>query len=273
MVSCLGNRNVYSKSKFGTIKINVATGGRLMENLMKQYLGNQYDKNPLINFCNYWMRLSEGRGDSFRKSHDMDCIYFDGDLRADTLISPWTPVKWVVDYFNAEYDLHVVKRAKDHDDVNYYIKLLRDDCHAYLPPNHLLTKLLYELLELCEERCNYILLPKREMNCDRYALYENGEKKWLYDFVPATLYHIFEPDTLGKYFDEELSAKEWVERECLQMGFVDNVISQDCVYPLIKGLHPKDGKWLVEEDEIQQALQYMIRLLRCRLVALDERER
>lgn len=240
-----------------------------MENMMKQYLGKQYDKNPLKNFCNYWIRLSEGQGEEYRKTHDLDCMYFHGDLRADTLISPWTPVKWVVDFFNKEYDLRVVKRAKDKADVNYYIKLLRDDLDAYLPPNHRLTKLLYELLGLCEKRCNYMLLPNRDMNCERYAFDVGGEKKWIYDFVPATLYYIFESQVFGKYFDEALSAKAWVERECLQMGFENGEIAQENVIPLVAGLHPKDGKWLTSEAEIEEALCYMIRFLRERSSKLE----
>lgn len=240
-----------------------------MENMMKQYLGKQYDNNSLKNFCNYWIRLSEGQGEEFRKTHDMDCMYFHGDLRADTLISPWTPVKWVVDFFNAKYGLRVVKRAKDREDVNYYIKLLRDDLDAYLPPNHELVKLLYELLSLCEQRCNYILLPDRNMNCERYVFDDHGEKKWIYDFVPATLYYIFKPDVFGKYFYESLSAEAWVERECLQMGFENGEIAQENVIPLFDGLHPKDGKWLTLEDEIRAALLYMIRFLKERLSILE----
>lgn len=237
-----------------------------MENLMKKYLKDDYCNNHLKNYCRYWMRLSEGKGDDeeFRKTHDLDCMYFNGNLKADTLISPWTPVKWVADYFNAEYDLHFYKRAKDHEDINHYLKLLEDDCDAYLPSDHILTGLLYELLSLCEERCNYILLPDSEMNCARYMMEINDEKIWLYDFVPATLYHIFEQDTLGRFFDDELSAEEWVKREGLEMGFKEGIISQDTVLPLIQGLEPKNGKWLTQEDEIRQALQYMISFLKKR---------
>ena len=64
--------------------------------------------------------------------------------------------------------------------------------------------------------------------------------------------------------DDELPAEEWVKREGLEMGFKDGIISQDTVLPLIQGLEPKNGKWLTQEDEIRQALQYMISFLKNR---------
>ena len=64
--------------------------------------------------------------------------------------------------------------------------------------------------------------------------------------------------------DDERTAEEWVKREGLVMGFKDGIISQDTVLPLIQGLEPKNGKWLTQEDEIRQALQYMISFLKNR---------
>ena len=74
----------------------------MIMNMMKQYLGNEYSENHLRNFCLYWMKAAGGRGDEWRKENDLDCLYFDGDLRADTLMSAWTPIKWVADSLNRD---------------------------------------------------------------------------------------------------------------------------------------------------------------------------
>lgn len=216
------------------------------------------------------MRTLEGSGDEWRKENDLDCLYFNGDLRADTLMSAWTLVKWVADFFNKENGMKFYKKAKDKEDKYYYIRLLAEDRDKYLPPEHFLTMLLNDFLELAEQRCNYILLPDRRMNPERYKLSANGENLWLFDEVPATLFHIFQPDTLGKYFNGDITAEEWIKREHLEMGFYKRKISQDNVIPfMIEGLLPQDAKWMTEEYEIKQTLEYMIRFLRCRYIVLD----
>ncbi|MCR4839237.1 MAG: hypothetical protein K5897_09960 [Eubacterium sp.] len=133
------------------------------KNMMKEYLGDLYTDDHLRNFCLYWMKALKGSGDEWRRKNDLDCLYFGGDLRADTLMSAWTPIKWVADCLNRKYDMKFYKRAKDREDPDHYLKLLADDRDAYLP-EHELTKLLDRFLELAEERCNYILLPDRDMN-------------------------------------------------------------------------------------------------------------
>ncbi len=58
----------------------------MSENMMKKYLENKYSENHIINYINYWM-------DSYEKpraENDIDCLYFAGDLRADTIFSVWT---------------------------------------------------------------------------------------------------------------------------------------------------------------------------------------
>lgn len=257
-----------------------------MKNMMKQYLGENYSNNHLRNFCLYWMRASKGSGDEWRKRNDLDCLYFKGDLRADTLMSAWTPIKWVADCLNSEYDMKFYKRAEDKEDPNHYLKLLADDRDAYLPPKHELTKLLDRFLELAEQRCNYILLPDRAMNCGRYKTYVNGEEVWLFDEVPAMLYHLFDKEWFGQYFEKrkryykeksadiddlEIDAVGWVKRECLECGFEDGIIDQAHVLPLLKNLPVDAAKWMTEEEEIKEALVYMINLLEARQMAYQNR--
>lgn len=232
------------------------------KNMMQEYLGEQYTNNHLRNFCLYWLKAAEGSGDEWRKKNDMDCLYFNGDLWADTLMSPWTPVKWVANFLNKEYKIKFCKQPK-------YIKMLADDRDAYLPPKHELVKLLDEFLELAEQRCNYILLPDRKMNTARYSSVINGKYTWLYDEVPVTLYYIFEKEALGRFFKDEDDVKAWIKREKLEMGFEAGMINQENVRPLFPGLHPGEPKYLTEEKEIKEALLYMIDFLRKRKEALE----
>ena len=268
---------------------------RIMRNMMKEYLWNDYSDNHLKNFCLYWMKGRETEPeyakyedsedfrkdyDEWRKKNDLDCLYFDGDLRADTLMSAWTPISWVANCLNREYGMKFCKSATD--DPNHYLRLLAEDRDAYLPPKHELVQLLDRFLELAELRCNYILLPDREMNRARYNCEIKGiGRVWLYDEVPPMLYHLFDEEWFGKYFgktDSEsgvesvqiLDAVKWVKRERLEVGFRDGIIDQDHVIPLLKNLHPGKGKKLKEEAEITEALTYMINLLEARMNAMEK---
>ncbi len=253
-----------------------------MRNMMKAYLGNDYSDNHLRNFCLYWMKGRETkprweateeckeRFDVWRRKNDLDCLYFGGDLRADTLMSAWTPISWVANCLNREYDIKFYKFATD-DDPNHYLKLLADDRDAYLPPKHELVQLLDRFLELAELRCNYILLPDRAMNRARYNCEVAGiGRVRLYDEVPPMLYHLFDEEWFGKYFDQQsLDPVKWVKRERLETGFCDGIIDQNHVIPLIKDLHPGKGKSLRKETEIREALTYMINLLETRMKAME----
>lgn len=236
-----------------------------MENKMKEYLGSEYSNDHLRNFCLYWMKARKGRGDAWRKKNDLDCLYFDGDLRADTLMSAWTPVKWVADCLNSEYDMKFYKRAKDKEDPYHYLKLLFDDRDAYLPRGHELVRLLDRFLELAELRCNYILLPDRRMNTARYKICIDGEEKWLFDEVPVMLCHLFDEKWFGRYFDENgMEATAWIKRERLEHGFYDGICDREHVIPLLKDLPAGEAKWLTDESEIKEALTYMVRFLELR---------
>lgn len=245
-----------------------------MKNMMKEYLRDEYTENYLKNFCLYWIKASQGSGDEWRKNNDLDCLYFDGDLRADTLMSAWTPLKWVVDCLNRKNGFKIYKEAKYKKDPLYYIKLLVEEGDEYLPPEHELVILLNRFLELAEKRCNYFLLEDRRMNPARYRIFINGEKVYLFDEVPAMLNHIFNKDSLGRFFlDKDGKVDEsfvvsWIKREHLEMGFEKGKIEQEKVVPLIPELKSEEAKWLTDEEEIKEALKYMISFLEKRLNVL-----
>ena len=109
----------------------------MLENKMKTYLGENYSGNSIRNFLKYWQMPSEPR-----EENDLDCIYLDGDLNADTLISFWTPPKWVLKILNPDEVFY--KTDLNSDDPHYYRKKLENDLDNYLPQDDELTKLIYK---------------------------------------------------------------------------------------------------------------------------------
>ncbi|MBP3810724.1 MAG: hypothetical protein ILA15_08385 [Clostridiales bacterium] len=186
-----------------------------------------------------------GQYDEWRVENDLDCLYYDGNLKADTLMSAWTPIKWVADCINRNSG----KRFWKPNERNGYdlsdLELLVADREKYLPSDNEMVMLLDTFLELAELPCNYILLPDREMNNKRYTFSEEPRIQF-FDEVPATLYNLWEKD-----------------------GFRSGVIGQEQVIPLIPGLHPSQGKWLYDKKEIKAALYYMVRLLSQRKQRLE----
>lgn len=243
-------------------------------NMMQVYLGDDYSDNHLKNFNRYWLKANSTRPawdgspesraatDEWRKSNDIDCLYYNGDLRADTLMSAFTPIKWVAGFINKGKGIKFVKTEET-------FKLFIERGDELLPSTHELVRLLNRFLELAELPCNYILLPDRHMNNLRYNLEVNGKVKRLFDEVPATLWHVFEKDTLGKFFPDEEAAAEWIRRENLQMGFRDGVVKQSNVIPLIDGLAPGEVLYPVTEAQIRDTLIYMIRFLEARGTVTD----
>ncbi len=245
-----------------------------MKNMMKEYLGNDYTENHLKNFCLYWIKAYKSRdrfssSDEWRKRNDLDCLYYDGDLRADTLMSAWTPIKWVADYINRDSEIAFYKKSRISKDPYHDLKLLANYGDCYLPKENELVELLDRFLELAELKCNFILLPSREMNPARYHCAIGSKEEWSYDEVPVTLAHIFDKNSLGRFFDDNDHAVRWVKREHLEMGFEDDKIDPYHVRPLIRGLAPYTPKWLTEENEIKEALIYMIDFLETRMEAIS----
>jgi len=249
-----------------------------MKNMMREYLGKEYTDNKIKNFCRYWLKASEGEGDEWRAKNDLDCLYFGGDLRADTLMSAWTPIKWVADFVNRENGMRFYKTARDHEDPGHYLKLLNENPDVYLPRKLPIVQLLYRFLELAELRCNYICLPDRDMNTARYRTTINGRDTWLYDEVPVTLSHIFNPASLGRFFpgrDGQVDRGQvtgWVISEHLEMGFQDGVIDVSHVIPYSDSLPADQPRWFNYERELTNMLKYNINFLMARQTELKAEE-
>jgi len=227
-----------------------------MQNKMKEYLGKKYTDNYVNNFLNYWMMPAVPR-----ETNDLDCIYLNGDLNADTLMSAWTPMKWVLKILNPDEKFYKVD--KNGGDRNSYLKKLQKNIDTYLPNEDELVILLYDFLRLAETRANVIRLPDRAMNCERYEKF--------FDEVPATIYHVFEGGLLHKYFQTDENVKKWIRNEKLQMIFTHEIEKAN-IRPLIACLPVKEAKWLSTREEVKEALEEMIFILSKRLEIFEHEE-
>lgn len=228
-----------------------------MKNKMKEYLGQRYTDNYVNNFLNYWMMPLVPR-----ETNDLDCLYLDGDLNADTLMSAWTPMKWVLKILNPNEEFYKVDRYGV--DPHSYLRKLQRKIDEYLPREDELVILLYEFLRLAETRANVIRLPHRGMNCERYEKF--------YDEVPATIYHIFKGGELHKYFRTDENAILWIKEQNLQMIF-DDEIKRENIRPLITCLPIREAKWLGTREEVREALEGMIFILSKRLERFKNEEK
>jgi len=176
---------------------------------------NGYDK---MKFEEY-----EVEYDKFRLKYDSDARYYlellddkVAALRGDTIISFYTPYK------------EMLRRATGytyHKNRNPFDELIakRND-PGFKEVNDKFT----EFVEDYYSKGNFMLLPHREMNADRYRCSQ--------DRIDKSLYECFPGGKLAKYFglNDEMqleSLQEWIKEQNLQIMFEDGVIERDKIIP------------------------------------------
>lgn len=222
----------------------------MIKNEMQSYLKDKYTENPIINFLNYWMEPSEPRA-----KNDLDCLYFNGDLRADTIFSVWTPLKLVLDILNPDDKFY--KEDKYGSDPHRFLKNIRDNIDLYLPQSEKIVEEIYFFAKLAETRANYMIWPSQGINDHRYDKH--------YDQMPPTLYNCFPNGCYFKYFNNEITLNEWIEREHFEMFFFSDIHSRENIKPLITNMKPNEARWLTDKNEIIEMLQNMNEILEERL--------
>ena len=91
------------------------------------------------------MRRNEyenGQYDEWRVDNDLDCLYYDGNLKADTLMSAWTPIKWVADCINRNSGKLFWKPNERNGYDLSDLELLVADREKYLPYDNEMVMLL-----------------------------------------------------------------------------------------------------------------------------------
>jgi len=226
-----------------------------MENKMKTYLGIDYNEtNHIMNWLNYWTKNPHKKGnnyDNWRKENDLDCIYFNGCLYGDTIISMWSIICMAIICINPKQ-----KIKKTYDDITN----IKQNFDLLFPHNDLLCEKLNELAKLAELRQNFMILPKRVMQ-NRGFFYA--------DQMSPTLYQCFEDGRYSKLFDD-ITVKEWVACQKLNIAFIDGVIDREHIKPTIEGLPTnKSIKKSKKRDTVLKLINSSIAFLKDREELFD----
>lgn len=98
---------------------------------------------------------------------------------------------------------------------------------------------------------------------------QNIRYKDSYDQMPPLLYNCFSGRKYRYiFYDNNLNLEEWIRNQKLEMFFYNNEISKEKIKPLIGGIRPNEGKWLIEKNEIIEMLQNYTCILEERLSQL-----
>ena len=223
------------------IRVCSIKGVMMDENMMKKYLGDRYSTNHIINFINYWI---EGY-DKPRALSDLDCLYYDGDLNADTIFSVWTPIKFVLDCLNPKEKFY---KYNKYGNPHKFLFIVKDNLDTLLPRDKEVVQELYRFAELAETRANYFKWPITGINKQRY-----GDD---FDQMPPALYKCFPGGKYSSFFDNDAMVLfQWIEDQKLEDFFIGNSIEQKNIRPLISSMNANESKWLKDEIEILEMLK------------------
>lgn len=230
----------------------------ISENEISENGGKMLLYAPIIQKIKYW-RDYTGTGDFYRSTHDWDCLQVGGNLSADTLISLWLPLRYLLNLYGyaaweawKEYEYKELKpKNKGLKDCSAFLNELVADIENFLPPTEELTLLLSELFRLGQQRCNVVILPYRRWNSQR------GGRPY-YDYVPHFLHDLLNTDS--PLFLQALQA--WIKREKLEMFFMNGKLDKDS----LKDLAGTGAVWKHSPKNIN-----VEKLLRSYIAILEER--
>ncbi len=217
------------------------------ENKMRIYLDSDYDVNNHIrNFLLYWMKPSRPRA-----KNDLDCLYLNGNLNADTIFSVWTPLKMVLEVLNPN------RKFTKKDIADIY-----NNQNQYLNPDYSIVKNFNEFAKYAETKANTMKLPNRKMNNNRYCSFR--------DQMPPTLYNCFEGGKYCTYFDEKYPLNKWIEDEHLQFFFTNiDYSSKNNLIPIISGRLSDQIYYFHTLKEIEEMITNYTQILQARLDEID----
>lgn len=258
----------------------------MSENKLKKYLGDKYTDNPIINFLLYWsigndtcptpkrvfgkeyndLSMEEreklkATKNEWRKMNDLDCIWLDGDLNADTIFSLWTPLKMVLECLT---DKKFYKVDKYSLNPNNHLEDIMKNIDTYLPRGDQLVEELYKLASLASTRANVMRLHNRGMQKRGIEEKIGGQYKIVesfYEQMPRTLYECFDGGEFRnkfkhrEYFKNDNELIEWINSQKLKVFFVESIISKESIKPLIKRMKPYESEWLTNKEELMEMLE------------------
>jgi hypothetical protein len=148
--------------------------------------------------------------DNFRKENDLDCQLTEGNLKADTIISLWLPLRFSLVRLNGYSILNKIGNINNKMDfLNEFIKY---DLQEFLPVNEPVVIKLSELFKRGMKRENVMILPNRTINCERSS-------EPYFDYMPHFLHDCFQGGYFSKYFSNDDELDKWIEIQHLKMFF------------------------------------------------------
>ena len=187
------------------------------------------------------------RHDEYRAKNDLDCKLCGGELRADTIFSLWTPLRFSIFQINGKNynDIKNIAGYEIGKELNF-LEALKDNekISKLLPECHETTKLLSDLFYLGQTKANVMVLPKIGMNSKR------GQKPY-YDYMPHFLHECFKNGDFADNFNSDDDFRVFVKREKLECFFKGDEILQENIIDLagtgdIKNGIPKNINVLLE---------------------------
>lgn len=226
-----------------------------MENKMIAYLSTEYDSdNHVLNFLRYWKKGNR----KSRPKNDMDCIYFSGDLRADTLFSVRTPLNQVLKVYGYS------TRKKSFDE------LIEMTEAVYCREDELLRRLNQFALQ-AEQRCNYFLWQR--VGCDLWPGKGINAKRGVevYDQVPATFYRLFHGEQYSALFEnDDNELRRWIHEQRLEPVFKSGAaLEKQNIRPLIPGMQPCEYRRLTDPGDLLDMLDGYCAVLELRKTLLS----
>ncbi|WP_102264464.1 DUF1413 domain-containing protein [Mesobacillus jeotgali] len=262
------------------------------ENKMMDYLGEKYSDNPIVNYLQYFKQgIHESEislNERWRKENDLDVIWLDGDLNADTIFSVWMPLKMSLQssktypykmkgnkYYPYKDDAYQGKQG-----IIHFLSDIISNIDKYLPRNE--WEELYQFAELASTISNVIRLPDKGRGMQKRGIIEIVDGKQIivdsfYDQIPRTLYECFEGGEFRnkyknrEYFKNDKELKDWILDQDLDILFSNGVISRETIKPLIPRLTASESEWLSDKKDILEMLKQFNKILIFRQEKLDSK--
>lgn len=201
-------------------------------------------------------RLSYKEKDELRLEYDSDAKYYyemvglpkEKALYADTIISFWTLYSSLL---KVEAGWKVFKTSKSLEKLIAMIKTNRRN--DFTKKIRQVNSNIEEFAKICYTKGNYMLLPERKMNNQRYDVTE--------DRIDLTLYECFENGGLSKFFEDENKLKNWIDKQNFRSIFIDNDICREKINWFVKGDKTKRISEM-KKDEIYKYLENAILLIK-----------
>lgn len=192
--------------------------------------------------------LSQKYKDELRLEYDNDAKYYyeiegiskDKALYADTIISFWTPYRRLLEL---ETGWTAYKTIKSLESLIRQIKTNRKN--DYTEVIRQVNANMAEFAKICYSKGNYMLLPNRQMNNERYQITE--------DRIDLTLYECFQNGKLAHFFEDDVKLKEWIDSQNLSVIFKGKEKSKDNISWLVSNENTK----IISEMSVNEIYEYI----------------